>query len=275
MSVTNLLSQSRRDQEEGGELDCHEEVRLSFAGPGEIKRWCWALKLAQKRSRAGRWSWAQKAGLLWIQLFLNSSATDIVLVTLLRTAVETAIEWYTSWYAMARGHCLNLTFWFFWRRSTVPSVFRVGARCRGAFTLSSPPPPPVPVPNKPSHLASVDVKQNVYLLKTDCSVFEHQRKTAAEDLWRNQLWQWLEEGCRQSMLEVWESATNTSCSYTCLGGMGPCLAFRQLSRLWREKNEGTEPSRGNLEVLAPVLARWKIAYEARRALFCFPWAGLA
>ena len=26
-----------RDQEEGGELDSHEEVRPSFAGPGEIK----------------------------------------------------------------------------------------------------------------------------------------------------------------------------------------------------------------------------------------------
>ena len=30
--------ESRRDQEEGGELDSHEEVRLSFAGPGEISR---------------------------------------------------------------------------------------------------------------------------------------------------------------------------------------------------------------------------------------------
>ena len=32
------MSKSRRDQEEGGELDYHEEVRLSFAGSGEIKR---------------------------------------------------------------------------------------------------------------------------------------------------------------------------------------------------------------------------------------------
>ena len=39
---------------------------------------------------------AQKVGLLFLQLLLNSSATDIVLVTLLLTAVETA-----------RGHCLN------------------------------------------------------------------------------------------------------------------------------------------------------------------------
>ena len=30
--------ESRRDQEEGGELDSHEEVRLSCAGPDEINR---------------------------------------------------------------------------------------------------------------------------------------------------------------------------------------------------------------------------------------------
>ena len=33
-----IIPESRRDQEEGGELDSHEEVRLSFAGPGEMKR---------------------------------------------------------------------------------------------------------------------------------------------------------------------------------------------------------------------------------------------
>ena len=32
-----IIPESRRDQEEGGELDSHEEVN-SFAGPGEIKR---------------------------------------------------------------------------------------------------------------------------------------------------------------------------------------------------------------------------------------------
>ena len=31
-------SESRPDREERGELDCHEEIRLSFASPGEIKR---------------------------------------------------------------------------------------------------------------------------------------------------------------------------------------------------------------------------------------------
>ena len=32
------ILESRRDQEEGGELDSHEEVRLSFADPGVIER---------------------------------------------------------------------------------------------------------------------------------------------------------------------------------------------------------------------------------------------
>ena len=53
---------SRRDQEEGGELDSHEEVRLPFAGPGEIKRevsWTLTKRLdfllqVQARSRGGR-----------------------------------------------------------------------------------------------------------------------------------------------------------------------------------------------------------------------------
>ena len=71
-----------------------KKLRLSFAGPGEIKRRVVVPGgRAQKRSRTGRWSWAQKLSLtcLLLQSFLNSSATDIVLVTLLCTAVETAI----------------------------------------------------------------------------------------------------------------------------------------------------------------------------------------
>ena len=56
--------------------------------PGEIKRrevsWTPMKKLAQKRSRAGRWYWAmerERVGLLLLQLFPNSGATDIVFVT--------------------------------------------------------------------------------------------------------------------------------------------------------------------------------------------------
>ena len=100
-------SESRQDQKEGGELDSHKEVR-HFCGSKrdqgvggeldsheEVRHFCrsrwWTLKLAQKRSRAGRWSWAQKVGLLLLQLLLNNSAMDIVLVTLLCTTIETAI----------------------------------------------------------------------------------------------------------------------------------------------------------------------------------------
>ena len=57
--------------------------------PGEKKRrevsWTLTKKLAQKRSRAGRWSWAterERVGLLLLQLFPNGGATDIVFVTL-------------------------------------------------------------------------------------------------------------------------------------------------------------------------------------------------
>ena len=97
---------SRRDQEEGGELDSREEVRLSFAGPGEIK---------SREAELGSESWT----CLLLRLFLSSSATDIVLVSLLRTAVETAIAWYTLW----RGDTA-LILLLFRRRSTDSSVFR-------------------------------------------------------------------------------------------------------------------------------------------------------
>ena len=59
----------------------------SFAGPGEIKR-REVVRLAQKRSRAGRWSWAQKVGLLLLQLFLICCAMDIVFVTLLLSLIH-------------------------------------------------------------------------------------------------------------------------------------------------------------------------------------------
>ena len=107
----------------------HEEVRLSFADQARSRtgRWCWTLK-SPEEIKSREVEWAQKVGLLLLQLFLNSSATDtnskhwftisflqgagkrcsecatdIVLVTLLRTAVNTATEWYTSCYAMARS----------------------------------------------------------------------------------------------------------------------------------------------------------------------------
>ena len=61
---------SMRDQEEGGELDSHEEVRLLLRVQerSSVGRWCWTLKRSQERSRAGRWSrWVQKDGPLLLQ----------------------------------------------------------------------------------------------------------------------------------------------------------------------------------------------------------------
>ena len=74
-----------------------------FWSPGEIKKrevsWTLtkkldfhlrvqAIKIKSREVELGSESWT----CLLLQLFLNSCATDIVLVTLLRTAVETAIS---------------------------------------------------------------------------------------------------------------------------------------------------------------------------------------
>ena len=73
VSCSQIQPQSRRDQEEGselnsheevqeegGELDSHEQVRhfLRVQARPRGERWCWTLKTAQKRSKARRWSWA-------------------------------------------------------------------------------------------------------------------------------------------------------------------------------------------------------------------------
>ena len=65
----------------------------TFAGPGEIKRREVVLdpQESPEEIKSREVELARKAGLLLLQLLLNSSATDIVLVTLPSTAVETAI----------------------------------------------------------------------------------------------------------------------------------------------------------------------------------------
>ena len=116
--------------------------------------WTLTKKLAQKRSRAGRWCWArERVGLLLLQLFPNGGATDIVFVTLFRIAVGRAIAYYTSCYAMPSGHCLNIL--LFWRRSTASLVFRVGACLESSLF---PLPPLVPVPNRPPRLCGRKAK---------------------------------------------------------------------------------------------------------------------
>ena len=88
------------------------------------------------------------------KLFVNSSATDIVLVTLSSTAVETAIAQCISRWAMAREHRLNTSIVLAAVHGlsglfrTVSAVER--SLCRPLPTLS---------PSLIGHLASVDVKQ--------------------------------------------------------------------------------------------------------------------
>ena len=126
-------SESRRDQEEGGELDSHEE-----ASPEEIKRREVVLGYRER----------ERVGLLLLQLFPNGGATDIVFVSSFCIAVGTAIAWRCGRCAMPDGHCLNIL--LFWRRSTAALVFRVGV----CFEVSHfcPPFPLVSVPNRPSRL---------------------------------------------------------------------------------------------------------------------------
>ena len=62
--------------------------------------WTLMKKLAQKRSRAGRWCWArererERVGLLLLQLFPNGGATDIVFVTVLHSSWDSncVVQW--------------------------------------------------------------------------------------------------------------------------------------------------------------------------------------
>ena len=78
-----LICGSRRDQEEGGELYCHEELKRfcgsrrdqeegGGAGPSREDR---------KDQEQGGGAGLKKLDNLLLQLFLNSCATDIVFVT--------------------------------------------------------------------------------------------------------------------------------------------------------------------------------------------------
>ena len=83
-------------------------------------------------------------------LFLNSSATDIVLVTLPSTAVETAVAQCTSRCAMARGHRLNTSIVLAVVHG-LSGLFRAVPAVEPSLSRPLPPPPPpspVPVSNK-------------------------------------------------------------------------------------------------------------------------------
>ena len=154
--------------------------------PGEIKR--------SRDLRGGRWSWPRRdheqgggAGLrkldfFCFELFFNSSATDVVLVTLPSTALETATAQCTV-AAQWRGD-IALTLPLFWRRSTVsPVFFRAYPRSSlHSFVLFPPPPPPPPSPSLISHLAYVDVKQNVLVCRVTDFIPHTHTGTAVSDL---------------------------------------------------------------------------------------------
>ena len=94
---------SRRDEEEREDLDSHEKLD-AFVGPGEIKRREVVLdpQVSPEEIKSREVKLSLNVGLLLRQLFPNSRATDIVFVTLFRTAVGTAIAWYTSCCTMAK-----------------------------------------------------------------------------------------------------------------------------------------------------------------------------
>ena len=64
----------------------------TFAGPGQIKRREVVLdpQVSPEEIKSREVELGLRVGLLLPQLFLNSGATNIVFVTLFRTAVETA-----------------------------------------------------------------------------------------------------------------------------------------------------------------------------------------
>ena len=138
--VPGEIKRSRDQEEEGGDGPSSQPRRDHELGGGAALR---------------------KLDFFRFGLFLNSSATDIVLVILPSMAVEAAIAQCTSRWAMARGHRLNRHFHCSGGGPRSLRSFSGGIRGR-AFTLSSPPPPPPPPsPSLISHLASVDVNQNV------------------------------------------------------------------------------------------------------------------
>ena len=93
------------------------------------------------------------------ELFLNSSTTEIVLVTLPSTAVETVTARCTSRCATARGHRLNTSI-VLAAVHGLSGLFRAVSAVEPSFSRPLPLPLPAPLsPSLISNLASVDVKQ--------------------------------------------------------------------------------------------------------------------
>ena len=101
-------------------------------------------------------------------MFVNSGASDIVLVTLSSAAVEKAITQCTSRWAMARGHRLNTSI-------VLAAVHGLSGLFRAVsavepFTLS-PPSHSVPVPNRSTRLCGRKATLNHLQLCPDSCYF--------------------------------------------------------------------------------------------------------
>ena len=117
--------------------------------------WTLRKKLAQRRSRAGRWCWARERG-SWtslLQLFPTGGATDIVFVTRFCIAVGTATAWCGGCCAMPDGHCLNILFSGGCPRQPWSSGLAPVSRFHSSIPVFH------PSPSLIGRLASVDVKQ--------------------------------------------------------------------------------------------------------------------
>ena len=152
-------SESRQDQEEGGELDSHEESdnHLRVQARSRRGRWNWTLKTTQERLTAGRWNWAQKVGQPFVsavpqQLLCGHYPHDSTC-----TAVKTTIS--TVHKLLHTGKVSTFLTSLFWGWLMVSLVF-TGWSTWTSYSLV---PPPPHSPSLISLVASVDIKQHVYL----------------------------------------------------------------------------------------------------------------
>ena len=92
--MNRLVEESRRDQEERGELDSTKKLDAS-AGPGEIKRREVVLdaQVSQEEIKSREVELGLRVGLLSLQLFPNGGATDIVTVLHSSWDSNCAVRW--------------------------------------------------------------------------------------------------------------------------------------------------------------------------------------
>ena len=125
-------TESRWDQEEGGELDSQSHSHK------EVRRFC-----------GSRWDQEEGGGAgleRCPDFFCLSCFPAVELQTLplwlFSIAVGTAIAWYGSCCAMLGGHCLNIL--LFWRQSMVALLFWVGACLKDSLFFPTYPTHPHP-----------------------------------------------------------------------------------------------------------------------------------